>query len=79
MGQPASRDSLTWMAGETVSNLAVIAVDPLAARQNGRGTGQPLPKIVGFSEQLFVFAMTRLAGGFALIVGTAVHEEKARH
>ncbi|MDA0179320.1 DEAD/DEAH box helicase [Solirubrobacter phytolaccae] len=66
-----------WLAGDSLSTLAGIAVNPARPSEPGRGTGQPLPKMIGFAEHIFTFGTTRLAGGFALMVTTATEQDGA--
>ncbi len=61
-----------WLEGMSLTELAAIAVRENAAGKNGRGSGHPLPKIIGFTEQILVFGMTRIAGGLAVLVTSAV-------
>jgi hypothetical protein len=60
-----------WLAGDALTTLAAIVVRPNAAGNDGRGSGNPLPKIIGVTEQVFVFGLSRLAGCLALLIATA--------
>ncbi|MEJ7784082.1 MAG: DEAD/DEAH box helicase [Solirubrobacteraceae bacterium] len=64
-----------WLDATSLTDLAAIAVKANAAGKDGRGSGNPLPKIIGLSEQILLFGMTRIAGGLAVLVETAVRLE----
>jgi hypothetical protein len=64
-----------WLQGIPLTDLAAIGVRDNAAGNNGRGSGNPLPKIIGLTEQLMVFSMTRIAGGLAVLVSSAIAHE----
>ena len=64
-----------WLVGTSLTDLAAVAVRADAAGKAGRGSGNPLPKIIGLTEQLLVFGMTRVAGGMSLLVATAAERE----
>lgn len=64
-----------WLEGVSLTELAAIAVRGNASGKNGRGSGNPLPKIIGLTEQILVFGMTRIAGGLAVLVTSAVVRE----
>jgi hypothetical protein len=66
---------LGWLSGVALTDLAAVAVRENAAGKNGRGNGNPLPKIIGLTEQVLVFALTRVAGGMAVIVNSAIEQE----
>lgn len=55
--------------------LAAVAVRADAAGKNSRGSGNPLPKIIGLTEQILVFGMTRVAGGLTVLITSAVTRE----
>ncbi|MGN6868455.1 MAG: DEAD/DEAH box helicase [Solirubrobacteraceae bacterium] len=64
-----------WLIGTSLTDLAELAVRDGAAGNSGRGSGNPLPKMISLSEQLIVFGLTRIAGAIASLVTTAVGEE----
>jgi DEAD/DEAH box helicase len=64
-----------WLRGVPLTDLAAVGVRDNAAGNSGRGSGNPLPKIIGLTEQIMVFAMTRIAGGLAVLVSSAVARE----
>jgi hypothetical protein len=64
-----------WLSGTSLTALAAIAVRENAEGKPGRGSGNPLPKIIGLTEQIMVFGMTRVAGAMAVLVTTAVERE----
>jgi hypothetical protein len=64
-----------WLEGVSLTELAAVAVRGDASGKNGRGSGNPLPKIIGLTEQILVFGMTRIAGGLAVLVTSAVPRE----
>lgn len=64
-----------WLEGVSLTELAAVAVRGNASGKNGRGSGNPLPKIIGLTEQILVFGMTRIAGGLAVLVTSAVARE----
>ncbi len=64
-----------WLEGMSLTDLASVAVRGDASGKNGRGSGNPLPKIIGLTEQILVFGMTRIAGGLAVLVTSAVARE----
>lgn len=64
-----------WLDGVSLTELAAIAVRENAAGNDGRGSGNPLPKIIGLTEQILVFALTRIAGGLMVIVNSAIEHE----
>ena len=64
-----------WLEGVSLTELAAVAVRADAAGKNGRGSGNPLPKIIGLTEQILVFGMTRVAGGLTVLITSAVTRE----
>lgn len=64
-----------WLGGVSLTELAAVGVRDNASGNNGRGSGNPLPKIIGLTEQILVFGMTRVAGGFTVLVTSAVARE----
>lgn len=64
-----------WLDATSLTDLAAVAVKDNAAGKDGRGSGNPLPKIIGLCEQVLVFGMTRVAGGLAVLVETAARLE----
>jgi hypothetical protein len=64
-----------WLEGMSLTDLASVTVRGDASGKNGRGSGNPLPKIIGLTEQILVFGMTRIAGGLAVLVTSAVARE----
>lgn len=60
-----------WLAGDALTTLAGTAVRPDAVGNGGRGSGNPLPKIIGLTEQLLVFQLSRLGGCLALLIEVA--------
>lgn len=66
---------LGWLSGSSLTALAAMAVKDNAAGDGGRGNGNPLPKIIGLTEQLIIFGMTRIAGALSVLIQTAVERE----
>jgi hypothetical protein len=64
-----------WLSGTSLTDLAAVAVKDDAAGKSGRGSGNPLPKIIGLTEQILIFGMTRVAGALSVLVQTAVLSE----
>jgi hypothetical protein len=64
-----------WLEGVSLTELAAVAVRGNANGKNGRGSGNPLPKIIGLTEQILVFGMTRIGGGLAVLINSAVTRE----
>lgn len=64
-----------WLEGVSLTDLAATGVKDNAAGNSGRGSGNPLPKIIGLTEQLMVFSMTRVAGGLAVLISSALEQE----
>ena len=60
-----------WLAGTSLTELAAVAVRSDAAGKDGRGSGHPLPKIIGLTEQVLIFGLTRAAGGIAVLISMA--------
>lgn len=64
-----------WLAGISLTELAETAVRSGSAGNGGRGSGNPLPKVIGLTEQLINFTLTRIAGAIAHLVNTGAISE----
>lgn len=64
-----------WLAGVPLAELAASVVAAGASDNAGRGSGNPLPKVIGLVEQIQVFGMTRAAGGLTALVQMSAANE----
>jgi hypothetical protein len=64
-----------WLAGMPLTDLAAVSVKENALGKSGRGSGNPLPKIIGLTEQIMVFSLTRIAGGLSVLIASAAERE----
>ncbi|HEX5763788.1 MAG TPA: hypothetical protein VFY04_11805 [Solirubrobacterales bacterium] len=64
-----------WLAGMPLTDLAALSVKENALGKSGRGSGNPLPKIIGLTEQIMVFSLTRIAGGLSVLIASAAERE----
>jgi hypothetical protein len=64
-----------WLNGTSLSDLAAVGVKGNAAGNAKRGSGNPLPKVIGLSENMILFSMTRITGAVASLIATAAEKE----
>jgi hypothetical protein len=72
------RDTIRgWLSGLSLTELADVAVKVSASQNTGRGSGNPLPKIINLTEHLMNFGLTRVAGGFTAMLLAGVERDQS--